>query len=138
MSWKEKMKEWGPASLQFLSTDGASITFIVVGDPMLLKGKYKGKEQDRIGFPMVTEEGFFLFIGGKRIARKLASLEDKFSDHVITITRHGVEGDTDAKYDVVAVKDGPKYKALNVIKGHSYSEQALNDAVEEAGEVMGK
>ena len=101
-----------------------------------MKGKYKGKEQDRIGCPIVTGEGFFLFIGGKRIARKLASLEEKFADHVITITRHGAEGDTNAKYDVVATKDPTGFKALKAIAGHTFSEDALNEAIAEAGEVM--
>lgn len=136
MSWKEKMKEWGPASLQFLSTDGASLTFAVVADPFLLSGTFKGKEQDRVGCPIVTDEGFFLFICGKRVARKLASLEDKFSDHVITVTRHGVEGDTNAKYEVVAVKDTTHMKALMSVKGHTYSQEALDEAIGEAGEVM--
>ena len=136
MAWKEKMKEWGPASLQFLSTDGASITFMVVADPVLLKGKYKGKDQDRIGMPIVTEEGFFLFIGGKRIARKLASIEEKFADHVITVIRHGAEGDTNAKYEVVPTKDAAKVKALNAVKGHTFSQDALDEAIAEAGEVM--
>lgn len=103
---------------------------------MLLKGKYKGKDQDRIGCPVVTEEGFFLFIGGKRIARKLASLEEKFGDHVITVTRHGAEGDTNAKYDVVATKDASLMKKLLAVKGHSFTQEALDEAILEAGEVM--
>lgn len=138
MSWKDKMKEWGPASLQFLSTDGASIVFAVVADPILLVGKFKGKPQDRIGCPIVTEEGFFLFIGGKRIARKLASLEDKFVDHIITVTRHGIEGDVNASYDVVATKDATLMKKLIAVKGHAFSREALDEALMEAAEVMTK
>lgn len=101
-----------------------------------MEGKYKGKKQDRIGCPIVTEEGFFLFIGGKRIARKLASLEDKFPDHIITVTRHGAEGDTNAKYDVVATKDAAKMKVLLAVKGHAFSQEALDEAIIEASEVM--
>lgn len=136
MSWKDRMKEWGPANLLFLSTDGASVNFIVAGEPVLLKGKYRGKEQERIGCPVVTDEGFLLFICGKRTARKLASLEDKFKDHVINVTRHGVEGDTDASYEVSAIPDAGKVKALKAIQAKTFSDEALKEAISDAGEVM--
>ena len=136
MSWKEKMKEWGPANLLFLSTDGASVNFIVVADPVLLKGKYRGKEQDRIGCPVVTNDGFLLFVTGKRTARKLASIEDKFKTHVINVTRHGVEGDTDASYEVSAIEDANLFKTLKQIAAKTYNSETLAEAVKDAGEAM--
>lgn len=136
MSWKDKMKEFGPANLLFLSSDGASTNFIVVGDPVLLKGKYRGKEQERIGCPVVTDEGFLLFICGKRTGRKLASLEAKFKDHVINVTRHGAEGDTEATYEVTAIADADKVKALLKVSAKTFSPEALKEAIGDATEVM--
>ena len=136
MSWNEKMKQFGPANLLFLSSDGASANFIVVGEPELLKGKYRGKVQERIGCPVVTDDGFLLFICGKRTARKLASLESKFKDHVINVTRHGVEGDTDATYEVTAIADSDKVKALLKISTKTVSAEALKEAIADANEVM--
>ena len=75
MSWKEKMKEWGGGDLAFLSEDGEVITFAVVGEPVLLEGKFKGKPSEKIGCPIVTRDGFTLFIAGKRLARKLSKYE---------------------------------------------------------------
>lgn len=138
MSWKDRMAEWGPASLLFLSTDGASANFIVVADPVLIKGKYRGKENDRIGCPVVTDEGFVLFVCGKRCARKLASLEDKFASCVINVTRHGVEGDTDTSYEVSAVPDAAKLKALKAVAVKTYSPQALQDAIKDAEETTNR
>ena len=136
MSWKEKMKEWGPANLLFLSTDGASVNFIVVADPILLKGKYRGKEQDRIGCPVVTNDGFVLFVTGKRTGRKLASVEEHFKDSVINVTRHGVEGDTDASYEVSVLNDAATFTSLKAIAAKTYNPEALAEAVKDAGEAM--
>lgn len=136
MSWKDKLKEFGPGSLLFLSTDGASVNFIVVDEPVQLTGTYKKNPQERIGCPVVTDEGFVLFVCGKRVFRKLTSLEDKFKDHVINVTRHGVEGDTETSYEVSAIPDAAKVKTLKAIAAKTYSKQALKDAVTEAGDVM--
>ncbi len=138
MSWKEKMKEMGPATLLFLSTDGASANFIVVADPVKLTGKYKGKVQDRVGCPVVTQEGFMLFICGKRTGRKLASIEDQFKTHVINVTRHGVEGDTDANYEVTALEDAATFKALKTLAAKTFSKEALEEAMKDAAEVMNR
>lgn len=136
MGWKEKMKEWGPADLLFLSTDGATARFIVVGDPILLKGKYRGKEQERIGCPVVTDEGFLLFVTGKRTGRKLAFLEDKFSTHIIQVTRHGIEGDADSTYTVTANADAGSMESLQAIRRRIGIKAAIAEAVKEAEEVM--
>lgn len=138
MSWKEQVKEWGPASLQFLSSDGASLSFIVVGDPILLEGTYMKKVQKRMGCPIVTEEGFFLFVGGLRIARKLATLEDKFLTHIITVIRHGGEGDVNTTYDVVASPDKDRVKALWALAKTVYNESQLGEAIAEAIDIVGK
>lgn len=136
MGWKEKMKEWGPANLLFLSTDGATARFIVVDEPILLKGKYRGKDQERIGCPVVTDEGFLLFVTGKRTARKLAALEDKFLTHLIQITRHGIEGDTDSKYDVLPLLEPENVKVLQKIASKVVTPSIIKEAVKEAEEVM--
>lgn len=88
--------------------------------------------------PIVTEEGFFLFVGGKRIARKLTSLEDKFRDHVFTVTRHGAEGDTNASYEVTTAKDKETYAKLKAVMGHTFSQEALEEAITEAGEIANR
>jgi hypothetical protein len=136
MGWKDKVKEFGPASLLFLSADGASINFIVVGEPVLLKGKFKTKEQERVGCPVVTSDGFCLFIVGKRTFRKLASIEDKFKASVINVTRHGVEGDTDTAYEVTALDDAATFKALKVIAAKTFNANVLKEAIAEAADVL--
>jgi hypothetical protein len=136
MGWKDKMKEWGPASLLFLSTDGASVNFIVVGDPIKLEGKYRGKENVRVACPVVTSEGFVIFVANKRTARKLASVEDKFKDSVINLTRHGVEGDTDATYEVTVLSDAAAFKTLKAIAAKTYNPEALAEALKDAEEVV--
>lgn len=138
MSWKEKIQEWGPASLLFLSTDGSSTNFIVVADPVLLDSKFRNKVQQRIGCPVVTQEGFMLFVVGKRLARKLASLEDKFRDHVINVTRHGAEGDTDTTYEVAAIQDAKLYKELQKVKAATYNDESLQEAIAEAKDVLSR
>ena len=138
MSWKEQVKEWGPASLQFLSSDGSSLSFIVVGDPILLEGTYMKKVQKRMGCPIVTEEGFFLFVGGLRIARKLATLEEKFLTHIITVTRHGGEGDVNTTYDVAASPDKDRVKALWTLAKTVFTKEALDEAIAEAVDIVGK
>lgn len=136
MAWKEKIAEWGPSNLLFLSTDGASVNFIVVGDPQLLKGTYRKKETDRVAAPVVTQDGFMLFITGKRTARKLASVEEHFKDSVINVTRHGVEGDVDASYEVTVLSDADLFKRLKSIAAKTYSETALKESIAEAEETV--
>lgn len=136
MSWKEAMKKMGPANLLFLSTDGASINFYIAGDPVSLPGRFKGKEQERIGCPVITDEGFMLFITGKRTARKITSLEDKFKDHIINVTRHGAEGDTEATYEVTALQDAAAVKKLLALKAKTFSEESFAEAIADAKDVM--
>ena len=134
--WKEKMKEWGGGDLTFLSSDGEVIIFVVVGEPQLLKGKFKGNPQERIGCPIVTDEGFQLLIIGKRTARKLSKFEDIFKTHAFMIVRHGVEGDINATYPVTPLDDEAKTKQLFQIAEKEYNPTLLKEALKDAKEVM--
>lgn len=136
MAWKDKMKEWGGGDLTFLSSDGECITFVVVDGPELLKGKYKGKEQERIGCPVVTDEGFVLFVTGKRTARKLSKFEDLFKDHAFMIVRHGEAEDINSKYDVTVLDNDAKTKQLFDLAKKEYKPAMLKQALEDAKEVM--
>lgn len=136
MGWREKMKEWGAGDFTFLSSDGECIMFVVVDEPVLLTGKFKGKEQERIGCPVVTDEGFVLFVTGKRVARKLSKFEDKFKDTAFMITRHGVAGDINATYDVDRLLSPDKTKQLLAIAKQEYKPALLKTAIEDVHEVM--
>ena len=136
MSWKDRMKEWGGGDLTFLSSDGEVLMFVVVDLPELLKGKFKGKEQDRIGCPVVTDEGFVLFITGKRVARKLSKFESRFKDTAFMIVRHGEGGDINATYDVGVLDDKAKTEQLFAIAKKEYKPALLKQALEDAAEVM--
>jgi len=136
MSWKEKMKEWGGGDITFLSSDAECIMFVVVADPILLHGKFKGKEQDRIGCPVVTDEGFALFITGKRVGRKLSKFEHRFKDVAFMITRHGESGDINAQYSVAMLDNPEKTAQLFDIAKKEYKPAMLKQAIEDANEVM--
>lgn len=105
MSWKDKMKEFGGGDLAFLSEDGEVITFVVVGEPVLLKGRFKGRPSEKIGCPIVTPDGFVLFVAGKRLARKIAKHEDLFNVCAFTAVRHGEQGDIEASYGLTVLDD---------------------------------
>jgi len=138
MNWANKAKDWGPDTLLFLSTDGASVNFIVVADPELLQGTYKGKANKRIACPVVTMEGFKLFITGVRTARKLASIESKFGTHIVNVTRHGAEGDTDATCEVSALEDAAMMKKLLAVKAKTFDSAALIAALKDAQETIAR
>lgn len=134
--WKEKMKDWGGGDLTFLSSDGEVIIFVVVDEPQLLHGKFKGNPQDRIGCPVVTDEGFVLFITGKRVARKLSKFEDRFKDTAFMVVRHGIQGDINAKYDVSVMDDEAKTEQLFAIANKEYKPALLKQAIKDAVELM--
>lgn len=136
MGWKEKMKEWGAGDFTFLSSDGECIIFVVVDEPVLLTGKFKGKEQERIGCPVVTDEGFVLFVTGKRVARKLSKFEDVFKETAFMVTRHGSEGDIHSTYDVDMVATPEKSKQLFALAKREYKPALLKQAIEDVQEVM--
>ena len=138
MSWKEKMKEFGGGNFCFLSSDGEVLTFIVVGEPVLLHSKYKGQEQQRIGCPVVTEEGYNLFICGKRLARKLSKHEAVFSNSALMVIRRGVEGDVNARYEVRVLSDVETYNRLKAIADKDFKPAMIAESVEEASGVLGE
>jgi len=134
--WKDKMKEWGGGDLTFLSSDGEVIMFVVVDEPQLLKGKFKGNPQERIGCPVVTDEGFVLFITGKRTARKLSKFEDRFKDSAFMVIRHGEAGDINATYEVSILDNEQKTANLFAIAKKEYKPPLLKQALKDAKEVM--
>lgn len=136
MSWKDRMKEWGGGDITFLSSDGECIIFVVVDEPQLLTGKFKGKEQERIGCPIVTDEGFLLFVTGKRVARKLSKFESRFKDTAFMVTRHGEAGNIDATYDVTVMDDKEKTEQLLKLAKKEYKPDLLKQAIEDAQQVM--
>lgn len=136
MSWKEKMKEFGGGDLAFLSEDGEVITFVVVGEPVLLEGKYKGKPSEKIGCPIVTPDGFTLFIAGKRLARKISKYEDEFFVAAFMAIRHGEQNDISATYELKVLDDVELTKQLiESTAGKDYRPE-IDEAKKAALEVM--
>jgi len=136
MGWKDKVKEFGGGDLGFLSEDGETVKFIVVGEPVLLQGKYKGKPSEKIGAPVVTEDGFQLFIIGKRLFRKIAKYEDMFDTQAFMAIRHGEQGDIQASYELKVLDDAELAARLLDIKVKEFQPSMVDDAVVAAIEVM--
>lgn len=136
MSWKEKMKEFGGGNFTFLSEDGETLTFIVVDDPVLLKSKFKGKENERIGCPVITDDGYMLFVTGKRLARKLSKHEKAFNTKAIMATRHGESGDQNATYDVVEIPEVETFKRLMEIKKADFKPAMIAESIEAVADVL--
>jgi len=136
MTWATKMKEFGGGNFTFLSVDGEVLIFIIVGEPQLLKSTYKNKTNERIGCPVVTDDGYMLFICGKRLARKISKLEKKFDTHAIMCVRHGLEGDVNAKYDVTAVPEKATVERLQAIKKKDFKKDMIAESVADSAEVL--
>jgi len=136
MSWKDKMKEYGGGNFTFLSEDGETITFIVVADPVLLKSKFKGKDNERIGCPVVTDEGYMLFVTGKRLARKLSKHEGVFKRSALMVTRHGAEGDINATYAVAELPEKETFDRLWAIMKADYKPGMVAESIEAVGDVL--
>jgi len=136
MSWSEKMKEFGGGDLAFLSEDGEVINFIVVGDPVLLQGKYKGRPSEKIGCPVVTEDGFLLFVAGKRLARKITKHEPVFESAVLQAIRHGEQNDITASYDLKVLTNPELLTRLQQLKEAEFNPDMIADAVRSAEAVM--
>lgn len=135
-SWQGRMKEWGGGDFTFISSDGESLTFIVVGLPQQLTSIYKGKPQKRIGCPVVTDTGYQLFVCGTRVARKLSKFEKQFDKTAFMVIRHGAEGDVNAKYDVQPIPETETYSALMKIKEQDFKPDMIAESVKAASEVM--
>lgn len=136
MGWKEKMKEFGGGDLTFLSSDGECLVFAVVTDPVLLHGKYKGKEQDRIGCPVMTDEGFSLFVCGKRVGRKISKFEEHFDKKALIVVRHGETGDVNCTYDVKLYDNDEVAKRLLTMIKSDYTPDLLEQAIKDATDCM--
>ena len=135
MSWKEKMAEWGGGEVSFLSVDGECVTFVVVGEPVLITGKYKGKETQRVGCPIVTRDGFTLLIVGKRIARRITKYEPNFGTQAFDLIRHGEQGDNDTSYELKLCDQKTITKELFAIVAQGISQSDVDDAIEAAREI---
>jgi len=136
MSWRDKVKEFGGGDLSFLSEDGEVINFIVVGEPVLLFGKFKGKPTEKIGCPIITEDGFVLFIAGKRLFRKIAKHEDDFGTCVLQAIRHGEQGDINATYDLKVLDNSELASLLFGLKETDFSPDMIDEAITSAEQVM--
>lgn len=136
MTWKEKMKDFGGGNFTFLSVDGEVISFLIVGDPVLLKSTYKNKENERIGCPVITDEGYMLFICGKRLARKISKLERHFDTKAIMAVRHGAEGDVNAKYDVSVLPEQETFDRLLAIKKADFKKAMIAESIADSAEVL--
>ena len=136
MSWKEKMKEFGGGDLAFLSEDGEAIVFVVCGEPVLLEGKFKGRPSEKIGCPIVTEDGYALFVAGKRLARKLSKYEDRFSDTAFIAVRHGEQNDITASYELKIADNPELVQKLFAMAETEVNETIIAESVESALGVM--
>ena len=136
MSWIEKMKEFGGGDLAFLSEDGEALIFVVCGEPVLLEGKYKGRPSEKIGCPIVTEDGFALFVAGKRLARKIAKHEDSFDVVAFIAIRHGEQNDISSSYDLKVLDDVEKTAKLLAMRETEFSDQIFVEAIAAASSVM--
>jgi len=136
MGWKEAMKEFGGGDLAFLSEDGEVIRFIVVGEPILLEGRFKGRPSEKIGCPVITEDGFVLFVAGKRLARKIAKHEAIFDNNALMAIRHGEQNDITASYELKVLTDDDFARKLFEIKAADFQPEMIEDAVKAALAVM--
>jgi len=135
MTWKDKMKEWGGGEVSYLSEDGEVIVFVIVGEPFLIKGKFRGQDTNRIGCPVVTLEGFSLLIVGKRIARRLSKYEEHFKDYAFELIRHGVASDTKTTYELTRIDDKVLEKDLLKRASVSNFTDDIAEAVQAASEI---
>lgn len=136
MSWSEKMKEFGGGDLAFLSEDGEVITFVVVDEPILLEGRFKGRPSEKIGCPIITEDGFALFVAGKRLARKIAKHEDSFNVQAFMAIRHGEQNDITATYELKVCPDSELTAKLLAMVETEFNETVLKEAIDSALAVM--
>ncbi len=129
------MDEWGGANVAFLSEDGECVSFCVIADPVLLSGKFQGRDTERIGAPVVTVDGYTLLVIGKRVARKLAKHEKDFGSHALEIIRHGESGDTKTKYTVQRCQDPEVSEILLAMAKTGVNESDIEESVKEAFEI---
>ncbi len=136
MSWTEKMKDFGGGDLAFLSEDGEVISFIVVGEPVLLEGRFKGRPSEKIGCPIVTEDGFVLFVAGKRLARKISKHEADFDGKAFMAIRHGEQNDITASYELKILDDKEMTAKMLEMRDNEVTQIEIDEAVQSALAVM--
>lgn len=136
MSWKDKVKEFGGGDMAFLTGDGETLKFVIVGEPVLLEGKFKGKPSIKIGAPVVTEDGFQIFVVGKRLFRKIAKQESHFKDNAFMAVRHGEEGDIDSTYSLQVLADKELTTMLLEKAKKEFKPAMIQDAVTAVLDVM--
>jgi len=136
MSWKDKIKEFGGGDLAFLSEDGEVITFVVVGEPVLLEGKFKGKPSEKVGCPIVTEDGFVLFVAGKRLARKISKYEESFGKSAFMAIRHGEANDISSSYELKVLDNKELTTKLFATAKKDFNADMIQEAVDSALAVM--
>lgn len=136
MSWKDKMKEIGGANLEFLSEDGEVIRFVVVGEPELLEGKYKGKPTRKIACPVITLDGYALFVIGMRLARRIAKHEKQFKTTAFMVARHGGTEDKGTRYELIELDDKETTAKLFEVAKVPISKEEIADTLSAAIDVM--
>lgn len=135
MSWKDKMKDWGGGDLSFLSEDGEIVTFVIVGEPFLIVGRFKGNVTERVGCPVVTSDGFSLLVVGKRVARRLSKHEKHFLKQAFDLIRHGTAGDTKTTYELARCDQPEIEKQLLEAAAKGNWKADIEDAVKAAIEI---
>lgn len=136
MSWTEKMKEFGGGDLAFLSEDGEILNFVVMADPVLLVGKFKGKPSEKIGCPVVTEDGYQLLVAGKRLARRIGKHEKQHKTHAFCAIRHGGQDDVNTTYELQVLDDKVKTKQLFDIAKREFKPEMIAESLNAALDAM--
>lgn len=136
MGWKAKMKEIGGANLEFLSEDAEVIRFVVVGEPELLEGKYKGKATRKVACPVFTLDGYALFVIGMRLARRICKYERDFAKSAFMVIRHGGTDDKDTRYELQVLDDKEYTEKLFKAAKAGVSKDEISETLEAAKEVM--
>lgn len=137
MGWKDKMKDFGGADVSFLSEDGEMTTFVVVGEPHMIEGKYQKQNTKRIGVPCVTLEGFSLLVIGMRVGRRISKFEDHLHEWAFELVRHGDSDDTNTKYELARTSDAELEKRLlAAVQDVDYTAE-IAEAVDSATEIAG-
>jgi len=130
------MKEWGGGEIAFLSEDGEAMIFIVVADPVLLEGKFKGRMSERIGCPIITNEGYTLFICGKRLARRLSRYENDFDNTAFMVVRRGEHNDIETVYELSKCLDVEITEKLLAWKESDFDPAQIEDSISAAEEIV--
>lgn len=136
MSWKEKMDEWGGGEVSFLSEDGEAIVFIIVGEPVLFEGKFKNRVSQRIGCPVITSEGYSLFIVGKRLGRRIARYEKDFDTKALLAVRRGEHNDIETTYELCVCPDAELTHRLFDYKETEFDETAVAESIKAAEDIV--